>query len=145
MNLFGEAPLWRGKAITILQPSAQAIAAGVKPWENRPRPAPSTLVVGEWVALAAGKAPWHLAHLIRERWPECPADADLPWGAVLGAWRYGGTFSPDGSAWALGPYCYRVEAVKLLPEPIPCRGSQGWWKVPHPIFVAIQRVVWSTP
>jgi hypothetical protein len=29
--------------------------------------------------------------------------------------------------WAFGPWCFVVAEVRLLAEPIPCRGMQGWW------------------
>lgn len=29
--------------------------------------------------------------------------------------------------WAFGPWCFVVDTVRLLDEPIPCRGMQGWW------------------
>lgn len=31
--------------------------------------------------------------------------------------------------WACGPYCWVIDDVRLLPEPIPCRGAQGLWHV----------------
>lgn len=31
--------------------------------------------------------------------------------------------------WATGPWCWRVGEVRLLPEPIACRGMQGLWPV----------------
>lgn len=31
--------------------------------------------------------------------------------------------------WAFGPWCWVVDDVKLLPEPVPCRGMQGLWPV----------------
>lgn len=29
--------------------------------------------------------------------------------------------------WAFGPWCWVVDDVRLLPEPMPCRGMQGLW------------------
>lgn len=133
----------RMRALTILQPSASAIAAGVKDYENRPKPPPSTVAVGEWIALHAGVAPWKHADMIRQRWPECPPDADLPFGSIIGAWRYDGTVPPDGTPWALGPCCLRVGAVVRLPEPIPCRDGfhQGYWFLPGPIAAQLRRAI----
>lgn len=31
--------------------------------------------------------------------------------------------------WAVGPWCWCVDEVRLLPAPIPCRGMQGLWPV----------------
>jgi len=30
-----------------------------------------------------------------------------------------------------GPICYVVSNVRMLPNPVPCRGSQGFWTVPE--------------
>ena len=30
--------------------------------------------------------------------------------------------------WAPGRYAWQIENVKMLPEPIPCKGQQGLWK-----------------
>ena len=54
------------KAVTVLQPYASAIAAGVKPWENRPRPI--RLDDGPiWLALHAGLKLYPSAE-IYQRW-----------------------------------------------------------------------------
>lgn len=34
----------------------------------------------------------------------------------------------QGNPWAFGPYCWWLEEMRLLDEPIPARGRQGlWW------------------
>jgi hypothetical protein len=146
------------RALTILEPSASAIGAGVKPWENRDHLPPSTIKVGDWIALHAGVAPWKRAALVRNLWPDCPPDADLPFGLVIGAWRYGGAYRKVGARlvqatpllvpgppeleadpWALGQFCLAVADVVKLEAPIPCpvapKGKpgathQGWWFLP---------------
>lgn len=133
----------RMRALTILQPSATAIAIGGKGFENRGNPPPSTVAVGEWIALHAGVAVWKHADLIRRIWPECPPDEALPFAAVIGAWRYDGTVPPDGTPWALGPCCLRVGAVVVLPEPLPCREGhhQGWWFLPGDIAAPLRAAI----
>lgn len=42
--------------------------------------------------------------------------------------------------WAFGPWCWVVDRVELLPEPVPCRGMQGLWPVDDG---AIARALWE--
>ena len=74
------------KAVTVLQPYASAIAAGVKPWENRPRPI--RLDDGPiWLALHAGLKLYPSAEIYQRAyrksgmWPDAPDLAALPMGA----------------------------------------------------------------
>lgn len=39
--------------------------------------------------------------------------------------------------WACGPYCWVIDEVRVLPEPIPCRGTQGLWHVGPSISAAL--------
>jgi hypothetical protein len=136
------------KGFTILQPSAQAMLEGEKLWENRSRPAPRTVEVGEWIALHTGRVPWRDAQKIRELWPACPPDEELWFGCVIGAWRFRGNYPaetarrafPLDAKWAFGPHCYRVgDTVRI--EPMPCRGMQGWWTVPPDIELVLRRTI----
>lgn len=164
--------MFRGRALTILQPSAQAILEGVKPWENREAPAPSTIELGEWIALHTGVALWPFAPRIRALWPGCPADADLPMGVVIGAWRFdrsyamngrliplgrdgvaterdlrtGAGLDPADHPWAFGPYCLRVGAVVRLAEPVASPGfHQGWWFLTDDAALTVATAIESAP
>ena len=127
----------RLRALTILQPFAQAIWEGIKPWENRPRPVPSTIRVGDWIALHAGMRLWPQAEIIRELWPACPSGEQLSYGSILGLWQYGGSFQhaelSNPGPWAFGPWCLKVDCVIRFSKPIPCLGHQGWWFLPEDV------------
>lgn len=159
--LLGRGGPRRFPALTILQPCGTAIAAEVKPWENRPRPpSEKQLRPGDWLGLHVGVRAWDGADMVRELWPACPRDVDLPWGALLGAWRFGGAFHVDrvkriadqgqdphpaflsaGMVWAFGPSCWRVDAVRLFDQPIPCVGHQGVWYLPDELAERSWRLV----
>lgn len=122
------------KAVTVLQPYASAIAARVKPWENRPRN--MRLDDGPiWLAIHAGKAIYPDAefqqrvHRQTGMWPDAPDLEDLPLGAILGVMRIDDCqpIAKVRDPWACGPFCWRVGEVRLLPRPVPCKGSQGFW------------------
>ena len=122
------------KAVTVLQPYASAIAAKVKPWENRPRPI--RLDDGPiWLALHSGMKPYPSTEIYQRAyrksgmWPDAPDLAALPMGAILGVVRIDDCqpVSEVDDPWACGPFCWRVGEVRLLPRPVPCKGSQGFW------------------
>jgi hypothetical protein len=39
--------------------------------------------------------------------------------------------------WACGPFCWIIDDVDLLPDPIPCRGAQGLWHVGEAMSAAL--------
>lgn len=129
------------KAITVYQPYAYAIIAGLKQYETRPR---KTHIRGR-VAVHAGRldevhATKHLSG--NDFWAlmaEIGGKTDLPRGAVLGTVeivdcvpveeiihtlsereRLLGDYSPGRFAWVLrNPVAFST--------PIPAKGKQGWW------------------
>ena len=122
------------KAVTVLQPYASAIAAGVKPWENRPRPI--RLDDGPiWSTLHAGLKLYPSAEIYQRAyrksgmWPDAPDIEALPMGAILGVMRIDDCqpIAKVRDPWACGPFCWRVGEVRLLPRPVACKGSQGFW------------------
>lgn len=140
----------RGKplrALTIMQPSTLAILEGVKHWENRPGPAPSTIKLGEWIALHAGAKLWPQASMIRQLWPEYPGDQDLIFGSVIGFWQYGGSFRKedlvDPGPSALGPWCLKISGVLKLPDPVSCPGRQGWWFLSDTVSEKVRAQLWE--
>jgi hypothetical protein len=150
------------RCLTVLQPYASAIAAGVKGPENRTWPAPPALI-GTWVGIHAGKRLYPAPDLRRDdfthplpgdpAWPDCPPLADLPRGAIVGVARlvrsvrvttYRDNRRALGLAsdlWAVGPWCHVFESPIALPEPIPCRGMQGYWSPPWAIRVELEAFV----
>lgn len=44
--------------------------------------------------------------------------------------------------WAVGPWCWCIDDVRLLPEPIPARGMQGLWPISSaPIVHALDALI----
>ena len=130
------------RALTIHQPYASAILAGVKRVENRRW----ALKRPQWLALHAGRQVWRDPG-VAVLWPEVPHRDALPLGAVLGAFEVVGVAraeeldAPD--PWASGPWCWLIGEVIALPEPMPCRGRQGLWTVPGGVGEAL-RDAWRT-
>lgn len=148
------------RALTLKQPMASAIIAGPKRVENRQRrTVPLTWDLPVWVAIHAGKGWWFdglydpdvAEHGMRVLWPEAPARADAPRGALLGVARIDrvgpyrdmervprGTLTEEslrqlgliGDPWAFGPWCIEIGDVVALDEPIKyVRGMLGFWRV----------------
>lgn len=133
------------RALTLWQPWAWAVVAGHKPIENRPWPIPRSMI-GVPFALHAGK-----------RWDERGADAiadlldldELPpaarvTGAIVGTAVVSsasilgvgvrrdtppGILPVEWRRWFFGPYGWPITGT-AIPEPIPCRGLQGFWPLP---------------
>lgn len=126
------------KTLTILQPFAHLIVFGEKRVENR-----TWLVkvppLGIPLAIHAGKKPmigcdldWAQACACEPRLRNAPR---MALGAVIGTARlvacmpiedYERMHGPD--PYAHGPYCWVLEDVQPLREPVPARGSLGLWE-----------------
>ena len=103
-------------ALTVLQPFASAIARFGKDVENRTWLPGARLPVGGWLAIHAGMCDYPGA------FSDAAAKA-CPW-AVPGMeqWRFGRVFA--------------------LPEPVPCKGAQGLWRVPDDVAARV-RAQWT--
>jgi activating signal cointegrator 1 len=126
-------------ALTICQPYPVLILDGRKPIENRTWP---TRFRG-WFAIHAGKSREWLSgdeeriYGIRE--------SDMVFGAIVGVAKLVACLDINKpETWgewsylkwhehANGPWCWVLEDVRKLREPIPYRGAQGLWPVPEPI------------
>lgn len=147
---------WR--ALTVRQPMAHAIAAGVKIHENRPRRMLAPERFPRWVALHAGQGYWP-APAWHQLWADYdgPALRELPRGVILGVMRldwmreYPTSRPPQlgrqlvrtaaawaaeetdramlDDPWASGPWCLRVGMYLPLSEPVPAKGMLGFWRV----------------
>ena len=51
----------------------------------------------------------------------------------------------DQYRWFFGPVAYVLHDVRALPEPVPCRGWQGFWTLPHDIEAQVTAGLESTP
>ncbi len=130
------------RCLSLKQPYAAAIAAGVKPWENRPRRLCPDSRWPMWVGLHASTG-W-MDGLPSSLWPDVPSKADAPRGVVLGLVRFdlvldypplvvsGKGLSLDeqlqAHPWAFGPVCMRVAGYRALPEAMPAKGMLGLWR-----------------
>jgi len=129
------------KAITLYQPWASLIAAGIKRYETRHWPPRSgQLTEGEELAIHAGMRivkplPPYLEELIAN----LPETLPLPTGAVLCVCRFEGTaFTYDvrdqvGDTeracgdWSFGRFAWELTVLRVFPHGIPTRGHQGIW------------------
>lgn len=143
-------------AITLKQPWAYAICHLGKRIENRTRKPPMALV-GQRIAIHAGAAidrgaasrmhP-HNVHMpiSRELLPESCVVAT----ARLDGWvrtdamgplymGIGPTEAEDAlaSRWFFGPIGHVLAAVRVLSEPVPCRGQLGYWRLPADVEAAV--------
>lgn len=125
------------RALTVRQPWASAIVHGSKRVENRTRTCTPQLLAIH--AACAGD----------------PADG-LPRRAILGVARvYGAVLlselrrqartDPRARSeldWALGPWCWRIDRVWCLPEPLPvARGQLGLWRLPDDVLDVLDALV----
>lgn len=156
------------QALTLWQPWASAIAAGVKVYENRVW-APARLRARParpmWTALHAGaKVDPGLSRpergyrfgrgwsMLRDLWPGLPGGRDYPWPrGFLGLVRYdvaepfeAGERCHD-DPWCSGPWCWRVGRVVLLPEVIAANGAQGLWNVPDELLPTFRDLLRANP
>jgi hypothetical protein len=129
------------KALTVCQPYAEMIVRGVKPIENRTWP---TGYRGE-LLIHAGKS---------QAWLDPDDIATYPtmkFGAVVGVAQLVACLNLEHPAtWpaayqhlathkhANGPWCWVLENVRPLTEPLECRGAQGPWLPPTWLVARVQ-------
>lgn len=144
------------KALSIRQPWTAMIVHGQKRIENRSR---QTLHRGRIALHASGKNRWdpagEFSYLVDWQWrmlhwpgPPSPDSERIVFGAVLGVAEIVGTCpSPlnalgeldcDCGDWAVpGQYHWRLDKVRALAEPVPCRGALGLWTLPDEVEAAV--------
>lgn len=120
------------RALTVRQPWASAIVAGVKPVENRSRRLGAS--PGEWIAIHAAKAEHADAGACRRLWPACPPV--VPMGAIVGLALVQDEMpveeleiDAEGARWVSGAWVLLIGQALALDEPVPCRGMLGLWRV----------------
>jgi hypothetical protein len=140
------------RGLTLHEPWNWAILHAGKPVENRPVRLPEKLK-GKWIALHAGKTYDHDgAAWIRKTFGiEVPAESALRKGVITALVRFTDSRRPEdirppesldlSGRWAFGPWCHVVGEKFILPEPIPCRGMQGWWPVEPGDAIALLRLL----
>ena len=128
-------------AFTTRIPLAVMIAMGIKQWENRsamPVPARGRCAMTCSKSSDAREYANFLAWAERAFKPE--AFAVLPTWEQIEGWRgklvavcdYEASYTvPTSAIWNEGyPVWWHLTHVRLLDEPIPCRGNVGMWRLP---------------
>jgi hypothetical protein len=133
------------RALSIQQPWANTIAFGAKTVENRTWTAPRW-IVGQTFAIHASKKPDISARPpAGESWP---AEHRMHLGAVIAVATVAGCHhssnasecpGPKCSPWAaLGQYHWQFASVRPLPDPVPCKGMLGLWRLPEDVEKAVR-------
>ncbi|MDP3720792.1 MAG: ASCH domain-containing protein [Acidobacteriota bacterium] len=132
------------KALTICQPFPELILRGLKPIENR-----------TWATHYRGELLIHAG--LSKEWMEGFDLDEFPgmrFGAVVGIARLSACLPKTGTAreddkwgpWrklyrhehANGPWCWVLENVRKLSEPLEVRGAQGLWTPPDWLLARVQ-------
>lgn len=125
------------KALTLHRPWPWAIIHLGKRVENRSWAPPSSLI-GQRIAIHAGQrwdaagAVWILETFQPQTIPVGQRGVIVATAVIERAARPN-TVPLDQERWACGPWCWLLDDVCALAEPIPCRGAQGLWDVPEEI------------
>ncbi len=126
------------RGLTLHRPWNAAFDCG-KDVENRKRPLRKLPL---WLALHAGKG-WDEEALRYFPYQDMPSvqhstithlalcDRCLVYDALLPE-------SLKNNRWAFGPYCWMLKRVVKLPEPVPCKGSQGLWRLTPEVFERVR-------
>lgn len=145
------------KAISIWQPHASLLLIGAKPFETRSWPVPKRLI-GQRVAIHAAKAAGDLIEIgqyVLDRMSRSRFDEqleayvsailgagfrncrELPRGCILGSVILSESLAAESAEdhhgfgdFRPGRFAWRVADSRVLPNPIPFRGMQGFFDVP---------------
>jgi activating signal cointegrator 1 len=137
------------KALTLWQPWASLIVMGHKQYETRSWKRDS--LIGERIAIHAAKRPPKdlPRDLLHELTTLKLVPSGLPLGAVLGTgvvtdFHQTELLAPSLTRreiafgdYAAGRWAWRLDDVKMLPEPEPARGRQGIWNRTPPKRIAV--------
>jgi len=147
------------RALTLWQPWAWLVAHGHKNIENRPRGFSHKSFRGEfWIhasqeserSIRSWPAALELCAKILGDDFRIPDARGLAYGAIIGRATITGIYPPrepvrndldalirgDGwSPWHFpDQYGFKLENARALKEPVPCRGYQGFWRVPADVL-----------
>lgn len=137
------------RALTLIRPWPWAIFHAGKDVENRSwAPSPYQLAPGELLAIHAGSR-WDsygsgtIGSLLTQaagRVPRImPAKSEHALG-IIGVVKFMGVIATScDSPWFFGPFGWRIEEPRLLPEPIPCRGALGLWHLSADVEASVRR------
>lgn len=157
------------RAITLVRPMSAAIVHGTKRIENRPMDLPKAMRGRETiVAVHAGKG-WDGDYCRTVRAIDggigkdqrqgvrvldgTPYEAYMEDTGIVGLMRLTGrvfTEAPitamgivhdEYDRWYYGPFGYEIADAAAFPEPIPCRGMLGFWRVPADVIAQMRAQV----
>ena len=144
--------IWRPWPAAICHPSPQA-----KRVENRTWSPPRYLWRQDF-AIHAGKtyerdAVGFIGALLGEELARGPAFAEgivavarlAGYRDVSGVAWWTSTPKHDGGEWFVGPVGWLLDDVRVLREPVPCRGAQGLWTVPGDVERAVRAQLVGAP
>ena len=116
------------RALSIRQPWAWLIVNGYKDIENR-----------TWPTQFRGRVYIHAGRrVVPDDFPEqreylhrsgIILPSDMPRGAIVGEATITDCVNASDSPWFCGPYGFVLAAAVSYPEPIPCRGRLGFFRV----------------
>jgi len=125
------------KALSVCQPWAWAIVAGIKTIENRWRP---TRHRGPLV-IHASKSRRYLEEDFSELLPGLPPWDELDYGALVGVVEVVDCVplaEVEGDPFAIGPWCWLLSGARGI-RPVPCKGQVSLFSVPDQLVVPLHR------
>ena len=147
-------------ALTLKHPWPFAVCRLEKRIENRTwAPRRQSLPVGEWFAIHGGAMPRrydlketayqaraliaaHRKALVLAEGEDVTLRDVLGYRGVVAVCRFGGIVrngeSGSEDPWFEGPIGWRLEKLVVLPEPVPCPGSQGLWPLPEVVLASVR-------
>ena len=124
-------------AISIKQPWAWVIAENIKNIENRSWKCPFKYL-GKRIYIHASKGiDYKGFSFIRDFGVTVPPVCELTTGAIIGSFRIiRNVWSSPTNYWKEDDcWGWVLDDIKKFKEPIPCKGSLGFWKVPHSLVL----------
>lgn len=131
------------KAITIKQPWASLIAAGVKDIENRDWPTKFRGIVAIHSSARMSKDDMEDAcDMMRGFVPHFSSarfqQDKFPTGVILGTVEIVGCVRESNSPWFVGDYGFEIQNAVRFASPIPCKGALGFWDVPEALVAQMR-------
>lgn len=131
------------KALTIWQPWAGLIIAGLKPIENRSW-GPKCIQIGERFCIHAGKDQEEVSQFVMDEVTKIALKGVWHNGAILGTVVFDGVvkdpeqLSDNERKWFSGPMAWRLKDPVMFKVPIRCKGAIGLWELPAPVLSVLE-------
>lgn len=120
-------------ALTLIQPWAWAICHAGKRIENRDWK-PAARVLGQRIAIHAGKKRDDQGLILSQG---IAPPRELPLMAVVATALLADVVSVSEDRWFAGPWGWVLADVRVLAEPVPCKGALGLWRLPPEVALAV--------